>query len=386
MKYISPLFGILIVIIACQPKTTDNTEDLEGLKKLLSTKKGEITLLQEEINEISDKIAELDPSLQEKAKLVDTMHLAMEDFDRYIEIQGSVVSDDVANATSEVPGRITQLLIREGDYVSKGQLIATLDLESIDKTIAEVETSLSLAKDAFERQERLWNQNIGSEMQYLQAKNQVEQLEKSLETLAFQKTKANIYAPISGAIDQRMMEQGEVASPGMPIVRILNTSNLKIETDLPERYLKIAKRGVLVDMEIPSLEQNMRGRISLLGRTIDPSNRTLTLEIKPLGSTRALKPNLLALIKLKELTKEDVITVPLTTVMQEVDGKEYLFVASKDKQNDWRARKQYVTTDVATDNLIVIAEGIASGDILITTGSRTLSDGELLNLNTTSGE
>jgi len=383
-KLLLPIL-IVFLISSCGQKE-EAPKDIEGLKTVLTTKKSELAALQNEIKEITQQLTELDPSLQEKAKLVDTVHLSQGVFDRYIDLQGTVISDDMANVVSEVPGRITRLQVKEGDYVKKGQLIATLDLESLDKQIAEVETSLTLAKDVFERQERLWNQKIGSEVQYLQAKNKVEQLEKSLETIQFQQTKANVYAPISGYVDMEYMKQGEVASPGMPIIQILNTSNVKITTDLPEQYLRIVKKGAIVNLEFPSIDLSTTGRISLLGRSIDPTNRTLKVEIIPTKRTSLLKPNLLAQIKLKELTAAEVITIPLTAIMQEVDGTQYVYVAKEQEGDKWRASKTYIKTGEATDNDIIVEEGLTITDILVTRGSRNLSNQELINLNTSSNE
>ena len=382
-------FLLLIIFIslftACNEEEA-MPEDLEGLKTVLSTKKSEMAVLQKDIKYITEKIMVLDPTLQEKAKIVDTLHLTKGDFDRFIELQGTIISDDIANAVSEVPGRITNLKVREGDYIKKGQLIATLDLEALDKQISEVETSLVLAKDVFVRQERLWAQKIGSEVQYLQAKNRVEQLEKSLETIRFQQTKAMVYAPISGYVDMEFMKQGEVASPGMPIVQILNTSDIKIVMDLPEQYLRIVKRGAIVDLNFPSIDLSTSGKISLLGRSINPSNRTLKVEITPLKWSSLLKPNLLAQIKLKELTAAEVVSIPLQSIMQEVDGTEYVYVAESQDDNKWRAMKTYIKTGEATDNVVIVEDGLTIADVLVTRGARNLSNQELIKLNVDSNE
>lgn len=382
MKKTILILSILLLTSACNKDTSGTIpENLESLKTSLAEKKADLATLQTEIKTITEKIMTLDPSLQEKARLVDTLHLITRDFDRYIRVQGTVTTDDIANAVSEVPGRITKILVKEGNYVKKGQLLATLDLESLGKQIAEIETSLSLAKDVFVRQERLWNQKIGSEIQYLQAKNNVAQLEQSLETIRHQQTKANVFAPISGYVDVEYLKQGEVANPGMPILQILNTNNLKVITDLPEQYLKIAKKGAAVDLEFPSLDLHMTGKITMLGRSINPSNRTLQLEIKPTKHSPLLKPNLLAEIKLRELTKEDVISIPLQSIMQEVDGTEYVYTAQIQEDNTWRASKSYIITGEATDNNIIVSQGLTTEDILVTTGTRNLSDQQLIALN-----
>ena len=378
MKNIIILFLLFSALIACQQSTEVEPETLEDYTAALAEKKEELKVLESEILNLTNRIAELDPSLQEKSKLVDTSLVNSSDFTRYINIQGALEADDPVSAVSEIPGRIQQLRVDEGDYVRKGQLIATINVESIQKQINEINTSLDLARDVYVRQERLWNQNIGSEVQYLQAKNNVERLEKSLETVEFQLTKANIYAPKSGSVDMVLLRQGEVASPGIPIVQILNTGNLKVTTDLPENYLKIVQRGKSVDLYFPSIDLETTGVISMLGRKIDPTNRTLELEIQPKSASKLFKPNMLAEIRLKEYQEEDVIAMPLEYILQEVDGTEFVYVAGQDESGDYRAQKRYIEIGEATEGEVIITNGLSIGDAVIFRGSRNVSNGELI--------
>lgn len=378
MKYILIIPAIALLLFACQKEISEEPETLEEYNQLLTEKKQELKDLESEISRLSDKVAELDPSLQEKSKLVDTSVVTTTDFTRYINIQGSIVADDPVNAVSEIAGRINNLYVSEGDYVQKGKLIATIDVEGIQKQMNEINTSLELARDVYQRQERLWKQNIGSEVQYLQAKNDVDRLEKSLETFEFQLTKSNVYAPESGAIDVVMLQQGEVASPGMPIVQILNTSNLKVTTDLPENYLKIVRRGMDVQLKFPSIGIESTGKVTLLGRKIDPTNRTLEVEIKPRTSSKLFKPNLLAEIKIKELESASVITIPLEYILQEVDGTEFVYVAAKADDGNYRAQKRYVTIGDASEGSVIITDGLTPGESVIFRGARNVSNGELI--------
>jgi len=370
--------ALTILISACQPKDTAAPETLEEYTKALSEKKKELNQLEEEIRELTDKVAELDPSLQEKSKLVDTSIITVSDFARYINIQGAVEADDPVNAVSEIAGRINNLKVKEGDVIRRGAVIATIDVEAMQKQEAEINSALSLAQDVYARQERLWSQKIGSEMQYLQAKNSVERLEKSLETLRHQMTKSSVYAPISGTVDVVLTKQGEVTSPGMPIVQLLNTNKLRVTTDLPENYLKIVKRGQKVNLIFPGIDVNTTGRVSLLGRKIDPANRTLELEITPDKMSPLFKPNLLAEIKLEELSQSEVVTMPLEYILQEVDGTEFVYVSELDSENNYRAQKRYVTIGEAADGLVIIDDGLAPGESVIFKGSRNVSDGELI--------
>ncbi len=380
MKKISFIIISIVLLTACQ-NSEEWPKDLEGLKSLLTEKKKEVSALQKDIQSITEKITVMDPSLREKSKLVDTTKVQITDFERYITLQGVVEANKIVQVSSEVPGRIMRLKVREGDRVKRGQLLAVLDLELLNKQIAEIETRLSLARDIYNRQKRLWDQNIGSEVQYLQAKNNVDQLETNLETLRYQQTKANIYAPISGVIDMELIKQGEIVNTGMPIVQILNTSDLKVSTDLPERYLTIARKGAKVALDFPAIDLVMDGKITLLGRSINAANRTLKVEIKPLQKSRFLKPNLLTQIRIQELKKEGVIVIPLANVLQEIDGTEYVYLAVLQEDHSWRSQKRYITTGDADDDRIVVLSGLDTSDILITTGARTLSNQELIKIN-----
>jgi RND family efflux transporter MFP subunit len=370
---------LLLLSVACADQTVKPTSELtlEEQKLRLKEKKDELSALQEEIDELQNKIVAQSPELQEKAKLVDTLLINKQDFKRYIDIQGRVVADDIVNVVSETAGRILNITAKEGDYVSKGQVIANIDLESLSKQKIELETALSLAVDMHDRQKRLWDQNIGSEVQYLQAKNSKERLEKSLETIDFQLTKSTVTAPISGSVDREILKAGEIASPGVPILTILNTRNLKVETDLPERFLTKLDRGDQVSINFPSIEQEMNGRVAMLGRTIDPANRTLKVDIKPAKYHKLLKPNLLAEIKVEELSIDDVVVIPSVYLLQQVDGQEYLYTV-KEENNKFRAEKTYVTTSESSADGIIITEGLESGDIIVSKGARNISDGDLI--------
>lgn len=381
MNYNSNFIFTLIVLLAfgsCQSNEggMDSTT-IADKQAILLEKEASLRTLQDEILALRSEIIEESPNLQEKAKLVDTIGIKSGEFVRHIEIQGSVVADEKVHVVSEVPGRIISLTAKEGDYVKKGQLIAAIDMESVNKQIDEIKKSLELATDVYERQARLWEQNIGSEVQYLQAKNNKERLQKTLETSEFQLTKAKIFSPISGTVDMENLKLGEVASPGMPILTILNVSNVKVNTDLPERYLRIVRSGQYVDMTFPSIQMNMKGRVTQLGRTIDPSNRTLEVEITPSNYSPLLKPNLLAEIKIEEIRLKDVITIPVEFVLQEVDATEFVFIAEGDG-SEIRAKKRYITTGEASNGSIVVLSGLNIGDRLITRGTRNVSDNELI--------
>ena len=376
MKYLIPVFVIAFLFAGC---AEENPQDLTSLKASLKTKKAELKKLTKEIDSISIKIEKLEPSKDINRTLVTTQIVDRVDFKSFATIQATVKSDDIVMASSEIGGRLLNVTVKEGQNVDKGQLIAITDLVSVDKQIAELETSLELAITTYERQKRLWDQNVGSEMQYLQAKNNKERLERSLETISHQKTKAKVYAPISGVVDHVFLKAGELAGPGAPIAQILNTQKVKVVADVPESYLNKIKKGEAVTVQFPAIDKEFQSKVTLIGRTINPSNRTFTVEIDLQNKNRMLKPNLLAVMLINDNAQEDVISIPIELVQQEVSGRSYVFI--KDENNEGLyAKKVIVETGLSYDGNIIITSGLKGGEDMIVTGARGLANNEQIKI------
>ncbi len=373
------ILAFFVILMACnsEKKTSENPTTLEGKRELLEKKKEDLAELEAEIAELIKDILEIDPALEKKKKIVTTTRVAKSDFEKYIEIEGIVIADETVNVVSETPGRIIELNVKEGDYVKKDDLIARIDLETYNKQKAELQTSLRLAKDIYERQAKLWAQNIGSEVQYLQAKNNKERIEKSLEILNYQLSKAYIYAPISGVVDREITKLGEFASPGMPIVQLLNIYNVKVSADLPERYITVLKRGMKVDVAFPSLDRNTTGRVSLLGRRIDPANRTLNFEVDVTNPGGILKPNLLSELKIREKNLIDTIVLPVELVQEDVAGEKYVIKVSRSGGDHIANRVSVDVGDIYEGNAVII-KGIKVGDEIVLDGARLVADGEVI--------
>ena len=222
-------------------------------------------------------------------------------------------------------------------------------------------------------------QNIGSEVQYLQAKNNKERLEKTLSTLQHQLSKANVSAPISGYVDMILTKEGEVCGPGAPIVKIINTKQVKVVADIPETYLGVVKKGDKVGISFPALNIEKEAKVSMLGRTIDASNRTFKVEVDLNNPDGKLKPNLLAMMKVNDLTVEDVIIIPIELVQQEVSGKDYVFVVNA-SDNKKTSKKVYIETGESARGEIVVISGLNGDESIITQGARGLADGELIEI------
>jgi RND family efflux transporter MFP subunit len=359
---------------ACNNKSEELPTSLEGRMKVMSALKEEMAGLEALIQEVQDSINVLSPKTINK-RPVTVITPKKSDFKHYISVQGSIISDDMVNVSSDLGGRVLDMKVKEGQKVRKGAVIAKLDLENLQKQRAELEKSLELAAEVFVRQQRLWEQNIGSEIQFLQAKNNKERLEKSLETLDFNAEKSNVFAPISGSILRVNIKAGELAGPGMPLVTILNTNKVKVSAEVPESYIKAVKKGDKIAVELPALAEERNAKISLIGDAINPANRTFKIEAVLTNADKLLKPNLLANVKLNDYTKKDAISIPVELVQQEVGGKSFVFVINMGK-----AEKTFVSTGEVQDGMIIITEGLTGEEQLIKDGARNIVNGELVEI------
>ncbi|HHB78742.1 MAG TPA: efflux RND transporter periplasmic adaptor subunit [Saprospiraceae bacterium] len=379
MKYtfLTGLFAILLVV-SCKPqKDTGIPSGIEEKRTLLAQKQTELGQLKAFIKELQDSIEAQAPSKKEGV-LVTTLNLEKKDFKHFIEVQSNIEADDMVLASSEMGGRILNMPIKEGSYVSRGQLIATVDAEPIRKQIDQAQNSLNLAKDVFSRQSRLWKQKIGTEMQFLQAKNNVEQLEKTIELLNIQLKKANVYAPISGVVEKVILEAGELAGPGAPIVQILNPNKLKVVGQTPEIYIKNIRKGQRVKVVVPALDDmTFSAPVTLVGTSLNPANRTFKVEAATHSHKGQLKPNLLAKIVINDKTYPSVITIPADLIRHDVEENAYVMVLGQ-KDGQYFAKKVIVQTGDAYDGQIIITEGLKESDVLIEKGASGLVDGELV--------
>lgn len=385
---ISTRFLIPVVLLAfgaCNPGPAGDTEAQlpdtpEAQRALLQTKRQDLLQLQEEVARLEDLLGEdAGPRVGDKPKLVTTLVLQPTTFRRFSEIQGNVLPVQMNAISSESGGRLLRVNVKAGDQVRAGQLLAVVDMEPLQKQLQELETALDLARDVYERQKRLWDQQIGSEIQFLQARNNKERLEKSIESLRSQLKKANLVAPISGVIEELLYEQGDVVPPGMPVMRLINTRDLKIGADVPERYVGTVKKGDRVTVRIPALGVEQEARVSVVGQVVHPSNRTFNLETTLDNRSGTLKPNLLALVLVEDYREPNAIVISVDLLQQEVGGKKFVYV-SQQEETGIRARKVYVTTGESYDNTIVIREGLKAGDEIIVNGARGLADQDMLEI------
>jgi RND family efflux transporter MFP subunit len=380
MKNIFYLFALagLILATSCGGESTESEgapQTLDAARKVLQEKRKELQVLKKEIAEIEAIVGKLDPkSGKVTGTPVTVAKVEVKDFNHYVEVQGNVVPvEEPGMASSETGGRIMSMTVKEGDYVKKGALIATINLESLKKSIAELDESLSLADDMYKSKENLWKQKIGSEVQYLQAKSQVESLLKNKESLTYELTKANVYASISGYVDMVLAKEGEITGPGAPIIQILNTRNLKVVASVPEVYLGQVKKGEGVVLKFPALNEEQKGRVTTIGRSINPANRTFEVEASINSKNGLLKPNLLATMLVNDFAQKGAVVVPDQLILQDVSGADYVMVLEGDK-----AAKKLVTMGRGYSNETIITSGLDGSETLLIKGARQVSNGDLV--------
>jgi len=372
-------FGLIILAMVSCKKPDEDTipPTLEAKKELLVKKQTELGKIKSFIKKLQDSIEAQAPTIK-VGKLVTTVPVKKEDFQHFIEIQSNVEAEDMVFASSQMGGSILSLSVKEGSHVSRGSLIATVDSEPIRKQIEQTENALELARDVFARQDRLWKQKIGTEMQFLQAKNRVEQLEKTLELLQIQLKKANVYAPISGIVERVILEAGELAGPGAPIVQILNPHKLKVVAQTPEIYIKSIRKGQKVQVVIPALDDlAFPARVTLIGSSIHPANRTFKVEVATNSHNGKLKPNLLAKIVINDKTYPNVIAIPADLIRQDVAGNAYVMTLQT-KDGISTAHKTIVQKGDTYEGKLIIEQGLNETDVVIAEGGASLVDGELV--------
>jgi len=271
---------------------------------------------------------------------------------------------------------VKKIHVTAGNEVTKDQLLAELDGSILESTIAEVENGLKLAETIFERQQRLWDKNIGSEIEYLQSKNNKEGLEKRLATLKEQYKMTKIFTPLSGTVDEILIKEGEMSAAGMGAVRVVQLSNLKIKVDLSEIYISRIKKNDLVHVKIPVTGREFDLRVDAVSQVINAQNRTFQIEMKIPKSEAGIKPNMLAVLTINDYTNDEALIVPLN-IVQETGQEQFLFVAEK-LDGDWIARRRSVKTGSSYIDRAEISSGLQEGEYVVTFGYQNLADSQKL--------
>ncbi|HAY72126.1 MAG TPA: hypothetical protein DCX89_09575 [Saprospirales bacterium] len=374
------IFMSIILLASCGASTNQGEASVEGLSKLIKEKEKQMIVLKTEIDSIKRQITKLDPDyFKKEIKSLEVITVMEEDFKSYYEVQGLINAEEEVVISSEMPGRLTTLNIELGSNVTKGQLIGTVDTEGTEKQIEELKKSLELAVDVYDRQKRLWDQNIGSEIQFLQAKNNKERLEKTLVSAQLALKKSKIYAPVSGSIAMMMAEKGEMVSPGVPIARMMSTSKVKLVADVPEKFVRNVKKNDKVLVKVPALDYSNEVNVSRIGNYIHPNNRTFEVEAKLSNPGGLLKPNLLAMMYINDYTSKKAIVLDQNLVQQDISGEYFVFTA-KEENGKYIVEKRIVELGRSYENRVEIKSGIAVNDRVIKSGISYLAEGQEISI------
>ncbi len=351
---------------------------LPELQSLQKEKRAELKTLEGELVTLEKKINELDTTRTKKLPTIPLDTLVRYDFNHYVEVQGTVQSEDEVSATSEIGGRITALYVEEGQDVKAGQVIATTDTESLIAQKEEIESQLSLVRELYERQKGLWDREIGSEVQFLQAKNNKENLEKRLETLEVNLQKTKIRAPKSGVVDEIRLKTGEFASPGLPIAIIIDHRHLKVEMEVPENYLGKVNLGDTIALDFPNINEKKLALVNRIGNRINPRNRTFVVEARLSPGDRGLiRPNMLATALINDYSVPNAIQVPINMVQQEIGGNDFVYIKGIREDGQAVAVKKSIEVGKVYRGRAVVDKGLKEGQLLLLEGARNLRDGDL---------
>ncbi len=328
----------------------------------------QINTLTLELNQVNSAIEKL--TVNEKRVLVSAIALKTSAFEHAIDIQANIKTRQNLQLYPELGGKLEKIIVKEGQEVKKGTLLAVIDDAGFQEQIDQMQLQLDLAKTTFERTARLWEQKIGSEMMYLEAKTRYEAQKKQLDQMKKQLAKAKIYAPFDGIIDEIFANQGSNVAPGMsPILRIVNLKSMYVEADVPENYLTAITKGSKAVVEIPVLNLTLNTTIRQTGSYIQPSNRTFRIEAPLENATGQIKPNLNAKLSVIDYINPNAILVPLRTIRENAEGENYVFVLTDPEgDNNYIAKQRFVTLGKTKNEMIEITEGISENDLLVDEG------------------
>ena len=368
--YLLALFGLTL---ACAPEKkgndlTSKKEELADLKK----QQGELTT---KIKTLEGEVAKLDPQKAEviRTKDVVVMPISATTFKHFVELQGSVDAKNNVQVSPRSGGTVLSVNVVEGSNVRAGQVVARLDDQILRSSLAEIQTQISLANTVYEKQNNLWKQQIGTEIQYLQAKSNKESLERRLATLNTQLSQSNVTAPISGVVDKVFAKVGMMGSPGVPMFTVVNLSQLKVVAKVADTYAGSVRRGDAVQILFPDINKTINARISFVSTTVDPLSRTFTIEA-PLPSSNDLKPNMLAQVKVNDINRANAIVID-QNLIQNTENGQLVYVATTEGAKKI-AKARTVKTGQSYGGQIEITAGLQAGDQLITQGYQEVVDGQ----------
>lgn len=381
----SPIWTLLLTLglvsVSCQTKSSGSIDELiaSNDENLLRAKRTELSaqrnVLDADIKRLDVVIASLDKSAS--LPLVATYEVTPQEFNHFTSFQGTVKTMKNINVYPEMPGQLLEVLVVEGQKVEKNQVLARIDDGGLLAQLAQAKSQLLLAETVFNRQERLWSQNIGSEIQFLQAKTQFESAEKAVEALSLQAEKSVVRAPFDGTVDQIFKEPGTIVAPGMgsELFRVVNIDEVYVEVDVPETHITSISEGSKVHVNLSAIGEEIEARITRVSKVINPSNRSFTVEIPLDNKSGFIRPNLMASVAINDYSNNSAIMIPQSVVSENAEGQQYCF-ALEESTEGYIAKRLIIETGKTSEDFIEVLDGVEKGALLITEGAKKVSDNQ----------
>ena len=358
MKKILYISAVLF-LAACSHKPTDKKAELADLKKQQATLNSKIAALQTELG------------TQDSTKGTDVSAITIKpgQFTNYVQIQGRIDAQDNVTAYPQATATITAIYVKVGDHVSKGEVLAQLDNSVLIQNVAQAQAQANLSNTLYQRQKNLWDQKIGTEVQFLQAQTQLQTAQKQVASLRQQADMYRIVSPISGTVDQMDLKLGQIASPGQAGIRIVNADVLKVKADVPESYSSTVNQGDSVKILFPDVSDSLTTRVTFAAKVIDPTSRSFGIEVK-LPHNNEYRPNMTAVLKIADYSKRNAIVIPVNAIQKSDEG-DYVYV-----NNNGFAKRKSISEGATSGGMTEVTSGLSKGDQVITEGASELGDGD----------
>jgi len=377
--YMKAKLLISIIVLGIGLMACNSMSEKEKLQKELDKKKLEYSDLKLEINELQNKLESIDTTTRERGIAVNTDKLEMVTFKHFFDVNSSFEAVNYAYISPETSGQLKHILVKEGDHVKKGQLLAKLNTAIIENSIAEIKTALSLSKTIYKKQKELWDKNIGSELDYLRSKTEMESMENKLKTLQSQLEMSLIKSPIDGVVDQINIREGELAMPGQLMMQIINLKEFYLNAEVSESYLPYLHQGDMAEIRLLSYDDLiMQAPIYRISNIINKENRSFKVQMKVENTRGIIKPNMLAIARFKDFESDAAIVVPSIIVKKDFTGN-YLFIVEH-KDGKAYAHKVYVEIGRSKDDQTMIVSGLKAGDEIIINGYNQVVEGSLVSI------
>ena len=378
MKKIFLIYTLSLLLFSCGKKDDNTNIDSLISSKNVTALQAKKALIQADLTKIDEALAKLDVKKEEA--LVSVLKVQDTVFSHYLEIQGNVQTRENILVQPEYQGTLVSLTVKAGQRVSKGQILGRIDDAGLSQQVASLQSQYALAKTTFERQKNLWDQKIGSEIQYLQAQTQMISAQRGVAQIKAQLSKTIIRAPFTGTIDEVFVEKGQVVAPSpQGLMRIVNLSNMYVSTSVPETYIGKLKVGAEVDVLLTSLGKTYKGKIRQIGNFVNPNNRSFSIEVGVPNPENLLRPNQVAKLKISDYINKNAVVIPTNVIQEDGSKNKFVFVVTNSNGKTGIAKKVIVQPGQSSENVTEILSGLSSDDIVVAEGVNVISNGMKLN-------